>query len=113
MFNLFSLPGMCFSIQKNIWLILIYASILSKVLLSEIFNVSLCSIKYKKDLHNPDNHYGLITYLEPDMLECEIKWALGSITRNKVSGGDGIPVELFQILRDDTVKVLHSTCQQF
>ena len=99
MFNLFSLPGMCFSIQKNIWLILIYASILSKVLLSEIFNVSLCSIKYKKDLHNPDNHYGLITYLEPDMLECEIKWALGRITRNKVSGGDGIPVELFQILK--------------
>ena len=97
---------------KNIWLILMYASILSKVLLSEIFNVSLCSIKYKKDLHNPDNQDGLITYLEPDILKCEVRWALESITMNKASGGDGIPVELFQILRDDTVKVLHSICQQ-
>ena len=63
---------------------------------------------YKKDLHDPDNHNGVITNLEPDILECEIKWALGSIITNKVSGGDGIPVELFQILDDDTVKVLHS-----
>ena len=61
---------------------------------------------YKKDLHDPDNHYGVITHLEPDIMECEVKWALGSITTNKVSGGDGIPV-LFQILKDDAVKVLH------
>ena len=67
---------------------------------------------YKKDLHNPDNHDGLITHLEPDILECEVKWALGSITTNKASGGEGIPVELFQILKDDAVKVLHSVCQQ-
>ena len=68
--------------------------------------------RYKKDLHDPDNHDGMITHLEPEMLECEVKWALGSITINKTSGGDGIPVELFQILKDDTVKVLHSICQQ-
>ena len=67
---------------------------------------------YKKDLHHPDNHDGVITHLEPDILECEIKWALGSITMNKASGDDGIPVELFQILKDDAVKVLHSICQQ-
>ena len=67
---------------------------------------------YKKDLHDPDNHSGVITHLEPDILECEVKWALGSNTTNKTSGGDGIPVELFQILRDDAVKVLHSICQQ-
>ena len=67
---------------------------------------------YKRDLHNPDNHDGVITYLEPDILECEVKWALESITMNKASGGDGIPVELFQILKDDAVKVLHSICQQ-
>ena len=67
---------------------------------------------YKKDLHNPDNHDGVITHLEPDILECEVKWALGSITTNKASGGDGIPVELFQILKDDAVKVLYSICQQ-
>ena len=67
---------------------------------------------YKKDLHDPDNHDGVITHLEPDILECEIKWAFGSITMNKVSGGDGIPAELFQILKDDAVKVLHSICQQ-
>jgi len=66
---------------------------------------------YKKDLHNPDNHDGVITHLEPDILECEVKWALGSITMNEASGGDGIPVELFQILKDDVVKVLHSVCQ--
>ena len=65
-----------------------------------------------KDLYGPDNHDGVITHLEPDILECEVKWALGSITMNKASGGDGIPVELFQILRDDAVKVLHLTCQQ-
>ena len=68
---------------------------------------------YKKDLHDPDNQDGVITLLEPDILECKIKWALGSITTNKASGGDGIPVELFQILKDDAVKVLHSICQQF
>ena len=67
---------------------------------------------YKKDLHDPDNHDGVITHLEPDVLECKVKWALGSITMNKASGGDGIPVELFQILKDDAVKVLHSICQQ-
>ena len=67
---------------------------------------------YKKDLHDPDNHDGVITHLEPDNLECEVRWALGSITTNKASGGDGIPVELFQILKDGAVKVLHSICQQ-
>ena len=67
---------------------------------------------YKKDLHDPDNNDGVITHLEPDILECEVKWALGSITKNKDSGGDAIPVELFQILKDDAVKVLHSICQQ-
>ena len=67
---------------------------------------------YKKDLHVPDNHDSVITDLEPDILECEVKWALGNITTNKASGGDRIPVELFQILKDDTVKVLHSICQQ-
>ena len=67
---------------------------------------------YKKDLHVPDNHNGVITHLEPDILEWKVKWALGSITMNKASGGDGIPVELFQILKDDAVKVLHSICQQ-
>ena len=69
---------------------------------------------YKNDLHDPDNHDGVITYthLEPNILECEVKWASGSITMNKASGGDGIPVELFQILKDDAVKVLHSICQQ-
>ena len=67
---------------------------------------------YKKGLHDPDNHEGVITHLEPDILECAVKWALGSIIMNKASGGDGIPVELFQILKDDAVKVLHSICQQ-
>ena len=67
---------------------------------------------YKKDLHDPENHNGVITHLEPDILECKVKWASGSIITNKASGGDGIPAELFQILKDDAVKVLHSTCQQ-
>ena len=67
---------------------------------------------YKKELHDPDNHNGVIIHLEPDILECEVKWALESITMNKVSGGDGIPVEVFQILTDDAMKVLHSICQQ-
>ena len=67
---------------------------------------------YKKDLHDPDNHDGVITHLEPDILECKVKWALESITTHKASGGDGIPLELFQILQDDAVKVLHSICQQ-
>ena len=68
---------------------------------------------YKKDLHDPDNHDGVVTDLEPDILECEVKWALESVTMNKASGGDGIPVELFQILKDDAVKVLHSICSKF
>ena len=67
---------------------------------------------YKKELHDPDNHNGVITHLEPDILDCEVKWTLGRITTNKTSGGDGIPVELFQILKDDAVRVLHSICQQ-
>ena len=67
---------------------------------------------YKEDLHDPDNHDGVITHLEPDILECKVKWVLGSITTNKASGGDGIPVDLFQILKDDAVKMLHSICQQ-
>ena len=67
---------------------------------------------YKKDFHDPDNHNGVITHLEPDILECEVKWALESITMNNASGGDGIPVELFQILKDDALKLLHSICQQ-
>ena len=67
---------------------------------------------YKKDLHDPDNHDGVITHLEPDILEYEVKWALGSITTHKASGGDSIPAELFQILKDDALKVLHSICQQ-
>ena len=67
---------------------------------------------YKKGLHDPDNHDGVITHLEPDILECEGKWAIGSIIVNKASGGDGIPIELFQILKDDAVKVLHAICQE-
>ena len=67
---------------------------------------------YKKELHDPDNHDGVITHLEPDILECEVKWALKSITTNKASGGDGIPVKLFQMLKGDAVKVLHSICWQ-
>ena len=67
---------------------------------------------YKKGLHDPDNHDGVITHLEPDILKCEVKWALGSITTNKASGVDGIPAELVQILEDDSVNVLHSVCQQ-
>ena len=69
-------------------------------------------VLYKKDLHDPDNHDGVITHLEPDILECEAMWSLGSITTNKASGDDRIPVELFQILKDDAVKVLQSICQQ-
>ena len=68
--------------------------------------------QYKNDLHDPDNHYGVITHVEPDTLECEIKWALGSITMKSASEGDGIPAELLQILKDDAVKVLHAICQQ-
>ena len=67
---------------------------------------------YKKDLNDPDNHQGVITHLEPDILKCEVKWALGSITMNKTSGGDGIPAQLFQILKDNTMNMLHSICQQ-
>ena len=68
--------------------------------------------QYKKDLHDPDNHDGVITHLEPDILECKVKWALENISTNKASGGGGIPVALFEILKDDAVKVLHSICQQ-
>ena len=67
---------------------------------------------YRRNLHDPDNHDGMTTHLRPGILECEVKWALGIITTNKASGGDGIPVELFQLLKDDAVKVLHSICQQ-
>ena len=67
---------------------------------------------YKKGLHDPDHHHGVITHLEPDILKCKVKWVLGTITMNKASGGDGIPVELFQILKEDAVKVRHSICQQ-
>ena len=77
--------------------------------MSKDFN---CICMYKNGLNDPDNHDGVITHLEPDILECEVKWALGSITRNKASGRDGIPAEQFQILKDDAVKVLHSICQQ-
>ena len=66
---------------------------------------------YRKHLYDPDNHDGMVTHLEPDILECKVKWALGNVTMNKASGGDGIPVELFQILKDDAVKVLHPICQ--
>ena len=67
---------------------------------------------YKRDLHDPDNHDGVITHLEPDILECEVRWALGSVTMNKASRGNGIPAELFQILKDDALKMSHSICQQ-
>ena len=67
---------------------------------------------YTKDLHDPGNHNGVITHLKPDILECEVKWALGSITTNKAGGGNGVPAELFQVLKDDAMKVLHSICQQ-
>ena len=73
-------------------------------------NIREFKLIFKKDLHNPDNHGGVITHLEPDTLECEVKWALESIMMNKASGSDGIPVQLFQILKDDAVKVLHSVC---
>ena len=77
-----------------------------------VSQTSVCSSIYKKDLHHPDNHNDVITQLKPDILECEVKWAVGSITMNKASGGDKIPAELFHILKDDAVKVLHSICQQ-
>ena len=81
--------------------------------ISSLFKSNLDFLVFKKkDLHDPDNHDGVITDLEPDILECEVKWALESITTNKASRGDGIPVELFQILKDNTVKVLHSICHQ-
>ena len=73
-------------------------------------NITYTQDLYKKDFHDPDNHNGVVTHLEPDILECIVKRALGSITKNKTTGGDGIPVELFQILKDDAVKVLHSIC---
>ena len=76
------------------------------------YTEELCKKVRDQDIHDPDNHDGVITHLEPDILECEVKWALGSITTNKASGSDGIPVELFHILKDDAVKVLHSICQQ-
>ena len=81
--------------------------------LSKRTKVLLYTELYKKDLHDPDNHNGVITHLEPDILECEVKWALGSIATNKTSGGDRIPVDLFQTLKDNAVKVLHSICQNW
>ena len=75
--------------------------------------LSFCTILYKKDLNDPDNHDGVITHLEPDILECKVNRVLGSITMNKANAGDEIPAELFQILKDDAMKVLHSICQQF
>ena len=74
--------------------------------------VARIHLTVQRDFHDPDDHDDVITHIEPDILECEVKWALGSITMNKASGGDGIPVELFQILKDDAVKVLHSICRQ-
>ena len=82
-----------------------------RVYIEEVAGIQRRTVQ-KKDLHNQDNHDGVITHLEPNILECEVKWALESITTNKASGGDGIPVELFRILKDDAVKVLHSICQQ-
>ena len=82
------------------------------VVKQEMARVNVNTELYKKDLHDPDNHQGVITHLEPDILESEVKWALENITTNKASGGDGIPAELFQILKDDAVKVLHSIWQQ-
>ena len=81
-----------------------------KMILEEVSRIHRRTVQ--KDLHDPDNHDGVITHLEPDILECEAKWALGRITKNKASRGDGIAVELFKILKDDAVKVLHSICQQ-
>ena len=78
----------------------------------QFLRMSMYRRTVQKNLHDPDNHDGVITHLEPDILECEVRWALGSITTKKASGGDGIPLELFQILKDDAVKVLHSICQQ-
>ena len=80
--------------------------------LSTSLNIKNTEELYKKDLHGPDDHDGMLTHLEPDILECKVKWALGNITMNKAGRGDGIPVELFQILKNDAVKVLYSTCQQ-
>ena len=77
-----------------------------------LFEVEFINLKWNQDLHDPDNHDGMITHLEPEILEYEVKWALGSITMNEATGGDGILVELFQIQKDDAVKVLHSICQQ-
>ena len=86
-----------------------YSWVSCKILVNYIYTQKNC---IQKDLHDPDNHDGVINHLEPDILECEVKWALESITTNKASGGDGIPVELFQILKDNAVKVLHSICQK-
>ena len=94
------------------WLFVTHWGIACQAHLSTEFSRQEYTELYKKDLHNPDNHEGVIIHLEPDILECDVKWALESITTNKASGGDGIPAELFQILKDDAVKVLHSICQQ-
>ena len=91
------------------WITLLYTWIIAS---QRYFNKIYIYIYLKKDLHDPDNYDGVITHLKPDILEWEVKWALGSITMNETSGGDGITVELFQILNDDAVKVLHSICQQ-
>ena len=100
--------SLCGQVAWN-WILIL--SFTSCVTLGKL--LCLSDALYEKDLHDPDNHYGVITDLEPNILECEaLKWALGSITMNKASGGDGIPVELFQTLKDDAVKVLHSLCQK-
>ena len=99
---------MCVCVLSHVWLFATPWTIAHQVPLSIKFSRKEYTEElYKKDLHNPDNHDGVIIHLEPDILECEVKWALGSLTTNKASGGDGIPVDLLQILKDDAVKVLH------
>ena len=100
------------SIKKRNGMDLTEAEAIKKRLICTKNSVQECTELYKKDLHDPENHNGVITHLEPDILEFEVKWALRSIITNKGSRGDGIPIELFQILKDDAVKVLHSICQQ-
>ena len=105
------LPGIMHSLCGQVaWNWLLILPFTSCVTLGKL--LCLSDALYKKDLHDPDNHDGVITHIEPNILECEVKWALESISTNKASGGDGIPVELFQILKDDAVKVLYSICQQ-
>ena len=107
----------CYSLELCIQMLISFCSDRNGMNLTEAEDIKKRRQKYteelyKKDLHDPDSHDGVITHLEPDILECEVKWALESITTNKASGGDGIPVELSRILKDDAMKVLHSLCQQ-